>query len=430
MSSRLLVTLTLLGSLGLSQPARAEYKDGALVTAMESQFKSTKNWALKAIILLALGDHFHPNGGEMVQTALEDKDRRLRAYGLETLKRANDDTLGSICDGEMMEVLIRKRLKDRNEKVRATVLEILARVRPDAGNDSAGKWSRWWSKNKKGFMVKPFNAPPSSKPAAGGGNGSVQVRFIKKAFAVSQAGVELVICIDNTGSMGSPISACAEAMKDLVALLKGVSPRFRCGLVTYNDPQTNVETPLTHRVDQMDEQLGRVKAYGGGDFPEAVMKGLEQALDVREMGWTAKTNKFVLIVGDAPAHPHELEKAKELAKKAYEKNKEADEKQQKLLAVTGGGKIPAKKLPVRGITISTLAVAHGGIAAPQTETDFKAIAEAGGGTYNVMDPANKDAAAKGVVELILKLSFGEEFAKEASAFSKIFQEYRGAGYFK
>ena len=124
--SRLLVTAALLASLGLAQPAQAEYKDGALVTAMETQFKSTKNWALKAIILLALGDHFHPNGGDMVLTAVKDKDRRLRAYGLETLKRANDDTLGSICDAAMMEVLIRKRLKDRNEKVRATVLEILA----------------------------------------------------------------------------------------------------------------------------------------------------------------------------------------------------------------------------------------------------------------------------------------------------------------
>lgn len=119
--------------------------------------------------------------------------------------------------------------------------------------------------------------------------------------------VDLCFVVDTTGSMGSFIAAAKAQLLNAIGLLSAQNEMdVQVGLVEYRDhpPQersfiTRVY-PLTARIEQMQKQIDRLGASGGGDGAEAVYQGIFDACE--QMQWRKHSCHFILLVGDAPPH--------------------------------------------------------------------------------------------------------------------------------
>ena len=120
--------------------------------------------------------------------------------------------------------------------------------------------------------------------------------------------VEVVFCIDTTGSMSGLIAA---AQQKVWSIVNGIAsgkpvPEVKVGLVAYRDKKeayvTEI-TELTTDLDSIHQKLFALKAQGGGDAPEHVNQALADA--VNRISWSAKGDKVfrvIFLVGDAPPH--------------------------------------------------------------------------------------------------------------------------------
>ena len=115
--------------------------------------------------------------------------------------------------------------------------------------------------------------------------------------------IDLVFAIDTTESMAN----------DFIILKKGFSQtlddkikkyeQYRVGLVfykDYNDEYLTKVFPFTTDTSIIKKQVESVKAWGGGDRPEAVYEALYDS--VTKYSWEAD-DRVVILIGDAPAHP-------------------------------------------------------------------------------------------------------------------------------
>lgn len=128
--------------------------------------------------------------------------------------------------------------------------------------------------------------------------------------------VDLCFVIDTTGSMGSFIQAAKQQLLDTIQLLSADSDiDLQVGLVEYRDhpPQdTSFVTriyPLTANLKQMQKDINKLTADGGGDLPEAVYDGIKDA--AIEMKWRPHSCRFILLVGDAPPHGFQVDPSAE-----------------------------------------------------------------------------------------------------------------------
>jgi Mg-chelatase subunit ChlD len=119
--------------------------------------------------------------------------------------------------------------------------------------------------------------------------------------------VEVVFCLDTTGSMTGLINA---AKQKIWAICNQIStgtptPHIKVGLVAYRDRGDAYVTKVTDLTDDLDgihAQVMSFKAEGGGDFPESVNQALHEA--VTRITWSddKKTLRMMFLVGDAPPH--------------------------------------------------------------------------------------------------------------------------------
>ncbi|MEE8424811.1 MAG: vWA domain-containing protein, partial [Elusimicrobiota bacterium] len=137
--------------------------------------------------------------------------------------------------------------------------------------------------------------------------GLVAAKAEAKSARPHRASVEVVFVLDTTGSMGGLLEAAKQKVWGIAnEIAKGKpTPKIRMGLIAYRDKSDKYVTQvtdLTTNLDKMYEKLLALKADGGGDGPEHVLKGLEDAIE--KISWSAdkKTFKVVYLVGDAPAH--------------------------------------------------------------------------------------------------------------------------------
>ncbi|MDR1390100.1 MAG: VWA domain-containing protein [Treponema sp.] len=114
--------------------------------------------------------------------------------------------------------------------------------------------------------------------------------------------VDLVICLDTTGSMKDEF---AELRKTLVPMLRGLTAdftKFRIGMILYKDYYEEYMTRLvtfTQSVDMLQRTLNSIQIRGGRDIPEAVHEALYDG--VTKFPWEAES-RLVILVGDAPPH--------------------------------------------------------------------------------------------------------------------------------
>jgi hypothetical protein len=118
--------------------------------------------------------------------------------------------------------------------------------------------------------------------------------------------VDLVICLDTTGSMKDDIDSIREQLipilEDAITSFQG----FRIGMVLYKDYNDSYLTqmiPFTENFEQFQKTLNNIKVGGGRDIPEAVHEALYDG--ATKFPWQAESRVMVLI-GDAPPHPRPL----------------------------------------------------------------------------------------------------------------------------
>jgi Mg-chelatase subunit ChlD len=119
--------------------------------------------------------------------------------------------------------------------------------------------------------------------------------------------VEVVFCLDTTGSMGGLIDAAKQKIWTICNQIAAgtPTPSIKVGLVAYRDRGDEYVTRLHDLTDDLDAIHGHLmafKAAGGGDFPESVNQALHES--VTKINWTKekKALRIIFLVGDAPPH--------------------------------------------------------------------------------------------------------------------------------
>jgi Mg-chelatase subunit ChlD len=148
-----------------------------------------------------------------------------------------------------------------------------------------------------------------------------------KPAPVKKPRVEVVFCLDTTGSMGGLIEGAKTkiwAMANQIAAGKP-TPDLKVGLVAYRDKGDEYVTrviDLTDDLDAIHGELKKFKAQGGGDLPESVNKALDDS--VNKVKWSKDKDvlKIIFLVGDAPPHMDYTDDVKypETCKKAVERD--------------------------------------------------------------------------------------------------------------
>jgi len=133
---------------------------------------------------------------------------------------------------------------------------------------------------------------------------------------VREMGLDVVFIFDATSSMAEFLRQVKTKIANLAMTFKALVPTVRIGLVAYRDHTDDFVTksfPLTHKTQQLEGFLQDMDPVGGGDHAEAVTDGLRAAIN--EFNWGRDSKKIILLVGDAPPHPEDMQQARELVEK-------------------------------------------------------------------------------------------------------------------
>jgi hypothetical protein len=130
---------------------------------------------------------------------------------------------------------------------------------------------------------------------------------LSSAPALLPRKLDLVLVLDTTGSMSDELEYLKSEFRGIAAdvdrQFPGVDKRY--GLVVYRDEGMGDEYvtrtfPLTPFLIEFRNNLSAQSAAGGGDYPEAMHRGLEEAVGLE---WRdGNTARVVFLVADAPPH--------------------------------------------------------------------------------------------------------------------------------
>ena len=215
-----------------------------------------------------------------------------------------------------------------------------------------------------------------------GGDGNHQSRgnpeFHEHLEALRSRGLEIVFVFDSTGSMGTVLRATKHHILRMVAVLDVLVPGTRIGVVTYRDHGTD-EAYLTRQVplDTADYRMlnfmQTIEAGGGGDPPEAVLDGLQAAVN---MQWTSGSERVIVLIGDAPPRAGTLARIRNISRR---------------FAKNGNARIHA---------INTTRSDHIRVSVADA---LRSIASAGSGEYQMLE------AEDTILRQVLSLAFGRVF---------------------
>jgi len=119
--------------------------------------------------------------------------------------------------------------------------------------------------------------------------------------------VEVVFCLDTTGSMGGLIEGAKQKIWSICNQIANgkPTPDLKVGLVAFRDRGDAYITKVFDLSDDLDAIHGHLKGFkaeGGGDIPESVNQALDDS--VNKISWSKdnKTLRILFLVGDAPPH--------------------------------------------------------------------------------------------------------------------------------
>ncbi len=126
--------------------------------------------------------------------------------------------------------------------------------------------------------------------------------------------LDIVICLDITGSMSDQIQGLKQEIDDLARVLDRLAPSVGIGVVAYGDRLFDRVTERhaivsttamgsLRRFVQTLEPKGTLFSNPNPDVPEAVDRALAEAA---AMNWrTESERRYIVVIGDAPAYPEE-----------------------------------------------------------------------------------------------------------------------------
>lgn len=129
--------------------------------------------------------------------------------------------------------------------------------------------------------------------------------------------LDLVFCIDSTGSMADDIDEVKAAARTIVNSVFSLFRNVRMAVVDYRDFPVSpygdpgdspfrVRTAFTGDAQTIIQAIESISVGGGGDWPEAVYSALASSIEARELGgWRSWALRTILLMGDAPPHDPE-----------------------------------------------------------------------------------------------------------------------------
>jgi Mg-chelatase subunit ChlD len=131
--------------------------------------------------------------------------------------------------------------------------------------------------------------------------------LLSPAPARDKPAIDVVFVLDTTGSMGPLIEGAKRKIWSIATTLIDCSPdaEIRMGLVAYRDIGDEYVTrtfDLTTDIQGLYADLLKLRAQGGGDWPESVNEALFVGVTKMSWGPNRNTSRIIFLVGDAPPH--------------------------------------------------------------------------------------------------------------------------------
>ncbi len=175
-----------------------------------------------------------------------------------------------------------------------------------AVTDNTGKAELWngFSNNSKNDVVITVANEPKQFSATSFAQGINRI-IINKDCTVSNK-VEIAFVVDATGSMQDEISYLKEELEDILTKIsqKDASLNLNTGAVFYRDNGDDYVTKMQQLSPNIKNTIDFIKlqnAGGGGDYPEALKEGLDDAIE--KLTWSADArSKIIFLLMDAPPH--------------------------------------------------------------------------------------------------------------------------------
>ena len=370
-----------------------------------------ESWLCRAFAARELAHRSDDGTVTLLATALrKEEDVRVLAFLLGALAGRPRDELLAEGGVDLADRLVAL-LAHPHPGVAARALKTLAPMPPVRLGAEPAPYVAWWAKGREGLAlearlaterrsaVRAASQPGRATPLAPGETktvGPASLDRFRDLERIRRDGLEVVVCLDSTGSMGDVIAAAKARVTDLVRRLRTLAPRVRVGLVTYDDG-AEVRVPLTSDEAVLERELKKVVAEGGGDEEEGVDKAVLLAMKADRVAWSQKALRVIVVVGDAP--PHE------------------DDVPGFLRSLTQRREDPMFESPVRVDTVST--AESGDVDAAGLVPHFQEIAKAGHGT------AVRLASTRELLTELLLACFGpawreplRELLRDLEAFEK------------
>ncbi|SDX49304.1 von Willebrand factor type A domain-containing protein [Lutibacter oricola] len=215
-------------------------------------------------------------------------------------------------------------LKDENKNVLNNVKvylytnenEKVAEVKTDINGEALFFYGVNLKKKAKNYIVKvPFDNKVYGKIL---NNGTKKINLRLPTKSKVKNAVDIMFTIDATGSMGDEISYLKTELTNIIDRVGESEMEKRLGLVFYRDEGDDYvirDFDFTTNLTEVQENLMKQSAAGGGDFEEAVEKALEVSI-AKQWSEDAKSRMLFLLL-DAP--PHFTEKNVEIIKSQINK---------------------------------------------------------------------------------------------------------------
>jgi hypothetical protein len=129
------------------------------------------------------------------------------------------------------------------------------------------------------------------------------------AIAALPKNLDIMLVIDTTGSMGDEMDYLTIELRDIISAVHEQHPQvhIRFGLTVYRDVgdiYVVKEFDFTDSLNQIQQQLSKQYAGGGGDYPEAMEQAMAKAVSAQ---WRqGNTAKMLFLIADAPPHDENL----------------------------------------------------------------------------------------------------------------------------
>ena len=245
--------------------------------------------------------------GRGARTLLRTRSLDELMLGLELAAAGGDEKLRTEAAGRA-----RRLIQNMNEATAVRLsrrLAVLLDVHP--APRTVAQW-RQWLQGRGGNVTLPEAA--NSNPAAGLVDHNLIAQMDAETFArlreyldaLRRRDLELVIVMDSTWSMLPMINQVRAGVEMLILYLGDISHTMRLAFVAYRDhdnPPIWEGCRLTRDVDSIRNFLFNLTITGGADYPEAVLEGLRAC---RELDFSQKADRQIVLIGDAPPHEEDL----------------------------------------------------------------------------------------------------------------------------